>query len=210
MKYQKKMTISTDKQDYIFILSVISITKQIWHYWDVIQKHWHEIFLQIVDIVSIKEIKSGFHETPITIPIPEASLLPSHRRHYLQSVLIFVPFPTPHESSVPFWWYRPQSEEFSLILIVTHFVSTNWTSCSLLWASGPTPLEQPSCVQLFGIVPILPVSLGRFSRFHLCFGTLELLRRVLIGMRIIRICCRSDVHLWVMMTLSKLEIIELK
>ena len=69
LKYQKKMTLSTDKQDYIYNISDIHYEIDMALLGCNSKTLWHEIFLQIVDIISIKENKCGFivcknfHET---------------------------------------------------------------------------------------------------------------------------------------------------
>ncbi len=69
LKYQKKITITTDKQEYIYPISDIHYEIDMALLGCNSKTLWHEIFYQIVDIISIKETKVGFivcknfHET---------------------------------------------------------------------------------------------------------------------------------------------------
>lgn len=69
LKYQKKITITTEKQEYIYPISDIHYEIDMALLGCNSKTLWHEIFYQIVDIISIKETKVGFivcknfHET---------------------------------------------------------------------------------------------------------------------------------------------------
>lgn len=69
LKYQKKITIATEKQEYIYPISDIHYEIDMALLGCNSKTLWHEIFYQIVDIISIKETKVGFivcknfHET---------------------------------------------------------------------------------------------------------------------------------------------------
>lgn len=69
LKYQKKITITTEKQEYIYPISDIHYEIDMALLGCNSKTLWHEIFYQIVDIISIKDTKVGFivcknfHET---------------------------------------------------------------------------------------------------------------------------------------------------
>ena len=60
LKYQKKITITTEKQEYIYPISDIHYEIDMALLGCNSKTLWHEIFYQIVDIISIKETKVGF------------------------------------------------------------------------------------------------------------------------------------------------------
>jgi len=59
LKYEKKMTIETDKQNYIYRISDIHYEIDISFLGCNSKVLWHELFLQIVDIISMKPNKIG-------------------------------------------------------------------------------------------------------------------------------------------------------
>jgi len=59
LKYQKRMTVSTDKQQYIYHISDIHYEIDMSLLGCNSKFIWHEIFLQIVDIISVKSNKIG-------------------------------------------------------------------------------------------------------------------------------------------------------
>jgi len=59
LKYDKKMTVSTDKQQYIYRISDIHYEIDMSQLGCNSKILWHEIFFQIVDIVSVKQDKTG-------------------------------------------------------------------------------------------------------------------------------------------------------
>ena len=59
LKYDKKITITTDKQDYIYRISDIHYEIDMSQLGCNSKLLWHEIFFQIVDIISVKQEKIG-------------------------------------------------------------------------------------------------------------------------------------------------------
>jgi len=59
LKYDKKITVSTDKQDYVYRISDIHYEIDMSQLGCNSKILWHEIFFQIVDIISVKQEKVG-------------------------------------------------------------------------------------------------------------------------------------------------------
>jgi hypothetical protein len=59
MKYDKKITVATDKQEYVYRISDIHYEIDMALLGCNSKTLWHEIFFQIVDIISVKQEKIG-------------------------------------------------------------------------------------------------------------------------------------------------------